>query len=164
MQLGLLTMIEAGLPITDLAQTFIMSGIGNGKWTLDFGLLLAGPVAHIMVIMAKSYGIKYELGLSDKVNGPPTRAFLDTVHEINRAKAAAAGRDAMDQMDDIEADTTDVFKAGALESRTPPPKFKGFGSARQGGFANAPNPDKSAEQNSMLGQEAPPGPTEGGPV
>jgi hypothetical protein len=153
---GLLTMIEAGLPITDLTQTFIMSGIGDGKWTLDFGLLLAGPVAHIMQIMAKSYGIKFNLGLSDKLNGPPTRAFLDTVHEINRAKAVAAGRDVTDAIDDIQANTQDVFKSGTLQAPMPMPKFKGF--------ASAPNPNKGQEQSNMLGQEAPPGPSEGGPV
>lgn len=150
---GLLTMIEAGIPITDLTQTFIMSGIGNGKWTLDFGLLLAGPVAHIMVILAKSYGLKYELGIEDGISSkPPTSAFFKVVKEINRAKAAAAGRDTIDQLDDIETDTGEVLKKGVLEKRIPPTRFKSFMKAED------PN-----AQESMLGSapETPEAPEEG---
>lgn len=147
---GLLTMIEAGISLVDLTQTFIMSGIGNGKWTLDFGLLLAGPTAHIMQIMAKSYGIKYDIGYSDKISGPPGKAFLDTVKEINRAKAKAAGRDATDAIDDIQKDTADVFKDGTLAKVTPPAKFKSF--------MKAENPQEES-QDAMLGQSEQP--TEG---
>jgi hypothetical protein len=141
-------MIEAGLPITDLTQTFIMSGIGNGKWTLDFGLLLAGPVAHIMQIMAKSYGLKYDLGLDDKVK-PNSSAFFKVVSEINRAKAAAAGRATSDQIDDIQEDTTKILKNGAIQRSVPLPKFKSFGSI--------PNPQETTQEQ-MLGQEQAPQP------
>lgn len=141
---GLLTMIEAGISLVDLTQTFLMSGIGNGKWTLDFALLLAGPTAHIMQIMAKAYGIEYDIGFTDKINGPPSKAFLDTVKEINRAKAAAAGRDATDAIDDIQKDTADVFKDGALTKRVPPPKFQSFMKA-----------EDPTSQSAMLGQGTP---------
>ena len=126
---GLLTMIETGIPISDLAQTFCMSGIGAGKWTLDFALLLAGPVAHIMQIMAKSYGMEYELGLEDDTVPPPGGAFFKVMREINRAKARAAGREASDQIDDIEADTNKIAKEGTLVGKELP-KFRGLANAR----------------------------------
>lgn len=134
-------MVQAGLPVVDLTQMFLMSGVGAGKWTLDFALLLAGPVAHMMVIMAKSYGLKYELGIEDKSSRPPSMALFEAVSEINRAKARAAGRKAYEQIDDIEAETSKVFKDGTVEPITPRPKFNGFMSAQ--------NPD---EQKKMLGE------------
>lgn len=143
---SLLTMVEAGIPLSELAQLFLMSGIGNGKWTLDFALLLAGPVTHIMMIMAKAYGIKYELGIDGEK--PSTGAFFKVTQEINRAKAAAAGRSTMDQIDDIETDTSNNFKTGSLVNSRPTPKF-----TPRSSFAKADNP---SEQQAMLGQSQTP--------
>jgi hypothetical protein len=148
---GLLTMIESGLPLTDLTQMFLMSGVGAGKWTLDYALLLAGPVCHIMLIMAKAYGLKYNLGFDNKeiAAKPPTAAFFDAIKEINSAKAAAAGRTAMDQIADIQQNTSDTMKNGSLVSKTPKPKFNGF-------MNSQPQPSTSGavpqdEQQKMLG-------------
>ena len=143
---GLLTMIEAGIPIVDLAQMFLMSGIGAGKWTLDYALLLAGPVAHIMVIMAKGYGIKYNLGLDDnKADRPPSIAFLDTMKTINRAKAVAAGRAVGDQINDIQENTQQMMKSATIEK--PTSKFNGFLGSRP--KSSEPAPEQ--EQQQMLG-------------
>lgn len=62
---GTLNMLEGGMPVTKLAELFVLSGIGAGKWTLDFGILLAGPVAKIIETMAKSAKIKFDMGLDD---------------------------------------------------------------------------------------------------
>lgn len=145
---GLLTMIETGIPLTDLAQTFCMSGIGNGKWTLDFALLLAGPVTHIMMIMAKSYGLDYELGLDGKKIPPPGGAFFKATQEINRGKAAAAGRSTMDQIDDISADTSKILKDSTLVNKTPMKKFKGLANSEPEGdqAAMLGNPEQPTEE------------------
>lgn len=140
---GVLAMMEAGIPVADLTQMFLMSGVGAGKWTLDFALLLAGPVAHMMQIMGKGYGIPINMGLDDK-NTPPTKAFFEAVTEINRAKAKAAGRKAFDAIDDIEMSTSDEFKKGVINPVVPKAKY--------GGFRSASNPN---EQSQMLGQSNP---------
>jgi hypothetical protein len=145
---GLISMMEMGIPVVDLTQMFLMSGVGAGKWTLDFALMLAGPVAHIISLMGQSFGVKYELGLEDKANRPPSRGVFEMVHEINRAKAAAAGRRAFDSVDDIAADTDVLFKDGVME-QSPPPKFRGF----MGAQAPTSSPASSAEQEEMLGQD-----------
>lgn len=72
---GLLTMLEMGSTVAELTQTFVMSGIGAGKWTPDFAVLLAGPVSHIIYLMAKGYGINPDMGIDQKVK-PPTKAFF----------------------------------------------------------------------------------------
>lgn len=57
-----ITMIEMGMTIVDVAGLFALNGIGKGKWTPDYAVLLAGPIAHILVLMCKGYDIEYELG------------------------------------------------------------------------------------------------------
>lgn len=145
---GLLTMMEAGVPLVDLAQMFLMSGVGAGKWTLDFALMLAGPTTHIMSIMGKAYGLKYDLGLDDKSSRPPTMAFMKAVSEINKGKAAAAGRRSYDSLDDIEDETGQLFKDGSISN--PPPTFqKGFMGGSTGGSA------PEIQQQQMLGMNTP---------
>lgn len=77
---GLLTMIEMGLDIVTITGIFVMSGIGAGKWTPDFALLLVGPVSHIIVLMCEGRGIDYELGLNDdEIDQIPSSAYLKAV-------------------------------------------------------------------------------------
>ncbi len=86
---GLLTMMEMGVPITVLTSAFVLSGIGGGKWTPDYALLLAGPVSHMMVLLAKSEEIDYKLGIEEKIV-PPSSAFFKEVEKDN-AKIRAVG-------------------------------------------------------------------------
>lgn len=73
--LGLLTMMDLGLPVISLVFAYVMSGVGAGKWTPDFAILLAGPVSHIMYLMAQGYGIQANMGLDDQIM-PPSKAFF----------------------------------------------------------------------------------------
>lgn len=75
---GILSMVQAGMTIAALTDTFLTSGIGAGKWTPDFALLLAGPTSHIMCLMCEGYGIEYDLGLEEKKNRI-TKSYLDAV-------------------------------------------------------------------------------------
>lgn len=72
---SLLDMMELGPTIAELTQMFLMSGVMDGKWTLDFALLLAGPTAHVMKMMADAYDIKVDMGLKTK-GIPYTSVFL----------------------------------------------------------------------------------------
>lgn len=73
---GILTMLENGLDVATLTQTFVMSGVGAGKWTIDFGLLMAGPVSHIIALMAEAYDIKYDMGVENRAAKTPTKSFF----------------------------------------------------------------------------------------
>lgn len=79
---GLLTMMEMGVPITVLTSAFVLSGIGGGKWTPDYALLLAGPVSHMMVLLAKSEEIDYKLGIEETVT-PPGAAYFKEIQKEN---------------------------------------------------------------------------------
>ena len=61
-----MSIIEAGMPLTSITDIIVTLGIGRGKWTPDFALLVAGPVTRILEIMAKSYNIDYEIGLEEE--------------------------------------------------------------------------------------------------
>lgn len=77
---GIVTMLQAGLPISTLTDIFVTSGIGAGKWTPDFAILLAGPVSHIIQLMAKGYGVDADLGI-DLPKNKHTISYLKTIQE-----------------------------------------------------------------------------------
>lgn len=79
---GLVTMLQAGMDIGTLTDTFVTSGIGSGKWTPDFAILLAGPVSHIIQLMAKGYGIDADLGI-DLPKPKHTISYVKALQEDN---------------------------------------------------------------------------------
>lgn len=73
---GLITLIEMGFPISTTVDIFLTQGISGGKWTPDFALLLAGPIARIIEMMAKGAGIKdYVRGWEDETKIPTATFF-----------------------------------------------------------------------------------------
>lgn len=86
---GILTMIEMGTDISTITDMIVHSGIGAGKWTPDFALLLAGPVAHIIYLMAKGYGLDPKLGWEPK-RTVPTIGFFQQMKKINEASVRSA--------------------------------------------------------------------------
>src|SRR5690606_11313286 len=89
--IGLLTMMQNGIDVAHLTYAFLMSGVGAGKWTVDYALLMAGPVARIMCLMAKADGIDYELGVDDDYHGP-TKAFFNGLQTVDKKQATEAGQ------------------------------------------------------------------------
>lgn len=61
----LIALAEMGFPLVRISQMIIMEGIGQGKWTLDMGLLLAGPFTKIIEIMCDTYGVEYTIGIEE---------------------------------------------------------------------------------------------------
>ena len=96
-----MSILEAGYSIATAADIFVSQGIMGGKWTPDFALLLAGPVARTLDIMAKSYGIEAEMGTDrpvDVVNPEYLRALsgggmVDESQEALSEPLGAAGED-----------------------------------------------------------------------
>jgi len=81
-----MNMIESGVTIATVTDIIVTLGIGNGKWTPDFALLLAGPTARFLEIMAKSYNIdNYDLGI-DNVQPEPTAAFYRDMQGLQEEK------------------------------------------------------------------------------
>ncbi len=82
----LMSMVETGLPLYKLSQIIVMEGMANGKWTLDLGLLLAGPFTKILEIMCSVYDIEYTLGIEDE-DDEPTGLFAVGIENLKKQGA-----------------------------------------------------------------------------
>ena len=74
---GLMTLLEMGVPISTVTSIFVKQGIMGGKWTPDYAILVAGPIARIIEMMANSSGIDYVKGWEDEDNTPTASYFKD---------------------------------------------------------------------------------------
>lgn len=104
---GLLNSLQAGVTVVQATDMFITSGIGAGKWAPDLGLLLAGPVARMMEIMAKDAGITYALGLEE--DPVPTMKYYKQKAKITEAdadSAATAVQGSAEQLKSTEPEST----------------------------------------------------------
>ena len=75
-----MSILEAGYSISTATDIFVTQGVMDGKWTPDFALLIAGPVARTLDIMAKAYGIDAEMGAErpvDVINPELLREVMD---------------------------------------------------------------------------------------
>lgn len=60
-----MNLLKSEVTVAAAVDMIVTKGISEGKWTPDFALLIAGPVARIFEVMAKSYNIDYELGIDE---------------------------------------------------------------------------------------------------
>lgn len=129
---SLLTVLQAGVPVVTAADIFLTNGMGAGKWTPDIALLLAGPTAHIMKIMADDYGIQYDMGIDE--DAPPTIEFLKAKSEIDPKRAVNIAENVAGQVD--------AFKAKAEQQNKP-----------MGGFAGMEKPEGMAHEANPMDQQ-----------
>lgn len=95
---GLGTMAELGMPIYQISQIFLMQGVAEGKWTVDFALMLAGPVARMIELICVGFKIDYQLGIDD--DEPfETGTFFKKDHEL---KAPASFKLLSEEMPEIK--------------------------------------------------------------
>ena len=71
-----MSLIEVGTTISTITDIVVTLAVGRGKITPDYALLLAGPVARMLEIMAKSYNISYDLGIEEVDNYVTASAIL----------------------------------------------------------------------------------------
>ena len=76
-----MSLIEVGTTITTITDIVVTLAVGRGKITPDYALLIAGPVARLLEIMAKSYKIPYDLGV-ERVDEYVSSAALIGLAEI----------------------------------------------------------------------------------
>jgi len=141
---GLLSMIQNGMSIAAATDIFVTSGIGAGKWTPDFAILMAGPVARIMKMLADGYGIEYRMGIEEDERSLPTPVGLKKLKEIEMAKAESVGEKVAEQAMDVQAEAEDV-----VSSEEPSAPVGGLmGATPEEMIGNTASQD---EQDSMLG-------------
>lgn len=126
--MSIISMLEMEFDVATIVDIIITKGISKGKWSVDLGLILAGPIAHIIILMAKEYEVDYELGL-EEVGGVPTSAFFNEAKKVNKEKAIKAGEEVSKSSDVIKDVATLGFMGEVSNEETP--EGEGF----TGGFA-----------------------------
>lgn len=73
---GILSIVEMGVPLTRVADMLLTAGIGEGKWTPDFALLLAGPVTRMIELICIGFEVEYILGFEEDPDDFETSQFF----------------------------------------------------------------------------------------
>lgn len=107
---AILSMLELGITVLQITEMIILKGMGAGKWTMDLGLLIAGPISHIIILMAKAYEVEYDMGFSD-MPVMPGKHFFNELKKLDKAKA----KDAADSIKDDVAGIKDAASGGFLD-------------------------------------------------
>ena len=61
----ILIAIEQGVPMMELTQVILFKGFTEGKWNPDLMMLLAEPLAFMLMALAERQGIDYVIGGDD---------------------------------------------------------------------------------------------------
>lgn len=59
------SLLEIKTPVTAIVSGMLMQAIAKGKFQIDLAILVAGPLARYIQILAEDEEIKYEMGLDD---------------------------------------------------------------------------------------------------
>ncbi len=91
---SIITMLEMGTPVVPIVDMIVTAGIGGGKWTPDYAMILSGPLAHVICLMARRYGIEdIRLGTTDGKKRPKTKAYFDAFKKVDSDLAGESAED-----------------------------------------------------------------------
>ena len=84
-------LLEDGVAVMDIVQIFLTKGVQEGLFNPDMMLLLAEPVAYILMSLAERQGIDFEI-VEDEDEVPTTQvgAALQTIQEPQPSEEADA--------------------------------------------------------------------------
>lgn len=93
---GVVAMLDLGVPISDIASIFVKQGLMNGKWTVDYAIMVAGPIARIIQMMANHAEIEYTTGWEDE-RETPTAAYFKPVDNPIEEEVSVAPEPELEQ-------------------------------------------------------------------
>tara|TARA_Y100000004_G_scaffold191971_1_gene251722 strand:- start:961 stop:1548 length:588 start_codon:yes stop_codon:yes gene_type:complete len=88
----LLTAIEEGVPIMELSQVILFKGFTEGKWNPDLMMLLAEPLAYMLMALAERQGINYTIHNEELNDEAVSNRKLSTEGIEKRLKEKQAGK------------------------------------------------------------------------
>lgn len=130
--LSMMTLAKNGVPLSSVAQMFLMSGVMRGKWTVDYALLMAGPVVHILSLVAKASDIKFKLGI-EETPIMYSDGFFNAMKELDSEEEAAVSM--VGGMLDSSIDTPDPVVDAPETPLGSPPGASGQPGVPNTGFA-----------------------------
>tara|TARA_E500000318_G_C3518156_1_gene195258 strand:+ start:233 stop:739 length:507 start_codon:yes stop_codon:yes gene_type:complete len=72
----LLTMIELGVPLTTIANSFQLASVMEGKHSVDVGILVIPVLVELMMTIAEANEIEYESGMTRETEGKLSNAQI----------------------------------------------------------------------------------------
>jgi hypothetical protein len=63
---GMMSSLSMGTSVAFLTDYMILFYIGEGRFSIDMGLLAAGPLARYIQIMADEFNVDYDMGLDEE--------------------------------------------------------------------------------------------------
>jgi hypothetical protein len=60
------SLLDIDAHVSTVVTSLLMQGISRGKFSIDLAVLMAGPLARYISIIADEQDIKYEMGVNDK--------------------------------------------------------------------------------------------------
>ena len=82
----ILIAIEQGVPIMELTQVILFKGFTEGKWNPDLMMLLAEPLAFMLMALAERQGIDYVITRDDVEENASEERKLSTAGLEKRLK------------------------------------------------------------------------------
>lgn len=86
--MSILTLLKNDVSVAAITDMYVTNGIMQGKWTVDYALLMAGPISEIIALLADGAKVKYRMGIED--TGPMfTNAFFEEMEELTEKEEVA---------------------------------------------------------------------------
>ena len=73
--------LELGVPVTTIANTMQMSGVMEGKHSIDVGMLTIPLIMEMLMLIAENAGIDYDDGLTEERSEQTSDARLEMVRQ-----------------------------------------------------------------------------------
>ena len=125
----LMVVLEAGIPIKPLVESFYMSNVMRGRHSLDVGLLVAPALMEFMAAVGDTYGVNYKFSNRDvkkeMEDRERSRMSLLISSALSKAKEQGGEDEGTDVLEDmssyLESDMTreEAAEAGPMMEDMP---------------------------------------------
>jgi len=105
----LVDVMEMGVPITTLANTIQLSGVMEGKHTVDVGMLVMPLLMEMMMLIGDNADVNYDSGLTDLPDNTTKDSLIEAVRKEMKEK--------IEEKSDEEEITQEEPKSGLMARR-----------------------------------------------
>lgn len=78
--------LEMNVPVTTLANTIQLSGVMDGKHTVDVGMLVMPLLMEMIMLIGDNAGVKYDSGLTDVPDNRTKDTLIEAVRKEMQQK------------------------------------------------------------------------------
>lgn len=143
--LSVISFLEMNMSVASIVELLVMKGMSQGKWTLDIGILMAGPLAHMIVMIARGYEVKFDLGIEDQ-DVYPMGSFQKLIGSSGPQRDIEAEVEGdLSAQEDTEGEG---FMGGMMPSQSD-------STAKEIGFMDSAPPEEGMEEEMPMDEEMP---------